>query len=144
MAKTNDYGTVIQTVYQEIEKLFKNTKAWAQSDDKIVQLFAILKEAVYQQVHNVLSPQQTDKSEKELRDILAKYVIGYTDKKKSINFIGSISPIKAKLKQIDKNKKARSEYLARYLELYDDFMALASFRSFKHYCLYFEDPKALS
>lgn len=142
MAKTNDYTKVIQTASHEIEKLFKSTKCWTQNDDKIVQLFAILKEAVYQQVHNVLSPQKTVEAEKELRDILAKYVIGYTDKKKSINFIGSISPLKAKLKQINKNKKAQSEYLARYLELYDDFMALASFRSFKHYCLYFEEVYA--
>ena len=115
MAKTNDYTKVIQTASQEIDKLFKSTKTWAQCDDKIVQLYAILKEEVWQQVHNVLVPQKTDKAEKEIRDILAKYVIGYTDKKKSINFIGSISPLKAKLKQIGKNKKARSEYLARYI-----------------------------
>ena len=62
MAKNNDYTQVIQTVSREIEKLFKNSKSWAQCDDKIVQLFAILKEAVYQQVHNVLSPQKTEKS----------------------------------------------------------------------------------
>ena len=142
MAKTSDYTEVIITVSKEIGKLFKSTKEWVQSDDKIVQLFAILKEAVYQQVHNVLYPQHTANSEKELRDILAKYVIGYTDKKKGINFIGSILPIKSKLKQINKNKKARNEYLAQYLELYDDFMALASFRSFKHYCLYFEEVYA--
>lgn len=143
MAKTNDdYTKVIEICYSEIEKLFKNTKAWAQLDDKIIQLLGLLKSAIYEQVHNVLYPQKTDKSEKELRDILAKYVIGYVDKKKSINFIGCLAPIKAKLVQMQKNKKARNEYLARYLELYDDFMALASFRSFKHYCLYFEEVYA--
>lgn len=138
MAKNNDYTQVIQTVYREIEKLFKSTKVWAQSDDKILQLYAILKEAIYQQVHNVLVPQKTAEGEKRIRDILAKYVIGYTDKKKSVNFIGALSPIRAKLTQISKNKKARSEYLARYLELYDDFMALASFRSLKHFAIYMQ------
>ena len=138
MAKTNDYTAVIQTVYREIEKLFKNSKVWAQSDDKITQLFALLKEAVWQQVHSVLVPQGTQKSEKEICDILAKYVVGYTEKKKGVSFIGALSPIRAKLVQINKSKKARSEYLARYLELYDDFMALASFRSLKHFAIYMQ------
>ena len=138
MAKTNDYTEVIETVYREIDKLFKNTKSWSQCDDKIVQLLAILKEAIWQQIHTVLIPQETDKAEKEIREILAKYVVGYTEKKKHINFIGVLSPIRAKLVQINKNKKARTEYLARYLDLYDDFMALASFRSLKHFALYMQ------
>ena len=138
MAKTNDYTEVIETVYREIDKLFKNAKSWSQSDDKIVQLLSILKEAVWQQVHTVLIPQETDKAEKQIRDILAKYVVGYSDKKKHINFVGVLSPIRAKLVQINKNKKARTEYLARYLDLYDDFMALASFRSLKHFAIYMQ------
>ena len=137
MAKTNDYGEIIQTIYNEIERLFKSSKLWAQEDEIITQLFALLKEAVWQQVHSVLVPQKTEKSEKEIREILAKYVVGYPNKK-GANYIGALSPIRAKLVQIGKNKKARDEYLARYLELYDDFMALASFRSMKHYFLYMQ------
>ena len=137
MAKTNDYGEIIQTIYNEIERLFKSSKLWSQEDEKITQLFALLKEAVWQQVHSVLVPQKTEKSEKEIREILAKYVVGYPNKK-GANYIGALSPIRAKLVQIGKNKKARNEYLARYLELYDDFMALASFRSMKHYFLYMQ------
>lgn len=140
MAKNNDYSIVIQKAYREIEKLFKSQKAWSQCDSKIIEILTILKTAIYEQVHNVLVPQRTEKTEKEVRDILAKYVIG--DKKKDAVFIGVIRPLKAKLVQMDKNKKARREYLDRYLELYDDFMALASFRSFKHYCLYFEEVYA--
>lgn len=138
MAKNNDYKPIIETVYKEIEKLFKNSKLWAKCDDQIVQLYSILKEAIYQQVHNVLIPQKTDSAENEIRDILAKYVVGYPEKKKSVNFIGALDPIKAKLVQINKSKKARNEYLARYLDLYDDFMALASFRSLKHFALYMQ------
>lgn len=137
MAKTNDYGEIIQTIYNEIERLFKSSKLWAQEDEKITQLFALLKEAVWQQVHSVLVPQKTEKSENEIREILAKYVVGYPNKK-GANYIGALSPIRSKLVQIGKNKKARNEYLARYLELYDDFMALASFRSMKHYFLYMQ------
>lgn len=142
MAKAKEYTDVIKAVYKEIERLFRSPKDWGKEDEKIIQLFSILKEAVFEQVHNVLAPQKTASSEKELRDILAKYVIGYTEKKKSVNYIGAISPIRAKLIQLKKNKAARSEYIARYLDLYDDFMALASFRSFKHYCLYFEEVYA--
>lgn len=142
MAKTREYTDVIKAVYKEIERLFKTPKLWDKEDEKIIQLFSILKEAVFEQVHNVLAPQKTAQGEKELRDILAKYVIGYTEKKKGLNYIGAISPIRAKLVQLKKTKSARSEYIARYLDLYDDFMALASFRSFKHYCLYFEEVYA--
>ena len=137
----NDYTQVIQKVAREIDRRFKNKNLWAK-DEELTQLFSIYYTAIYEQVHNVLHPMKTEKSEKELRDILAKYVIGYVDKKKGISFIGSINPIKAKLMQISNNKKTSKELLARYLDLYDNFMALASFRSFKHYCLYFEEVYA--
>ena len=138
MTQTNDYSKVIEVCSREIGKLFASTKAWAQCDEKIIQLFSLLQQAIYQQVHYVLIPQENEKSEKSVRDILAKYVVGYTDKKKGINFIGALSPIKAKLVQIKKSKKTDSEYVARYIELYEDFMALASFRSMKHYFLYMQ------
>lgn len=138
MSKNNDYCEVIKLSFKEIDKLFKNSKTWQKEDYKIITLFSILKEAIWQQVHTVLIPQKTAETEKEIRDILAKYVIGYSDKKKSIHFIGALEPIKAKLVQIEKNKVARNEYLARYLELYDDFMALASFRSLKHFAIYMQ------
>lgn len=86
MAKTREYSDVIKAVYKEIERLFKSPKDWGKEDEKIIQLFTILKEAVFEQVHNVLAPQKTAQGEKELRDILAKYVIGYTEKKKECEF----------------------------------------------------------
>ena len=144
MAKTREYSDVIKAVYKEIERLFKTPKLWDKEDEKIIQLFSILKEAVFEQVHNVFAPQRTASAEKELRDIIAKYVIGYTEKKKGVNFIGAISPIRAKLVQLKKTKAARSEYIARYLDLYDDFMALAAFRSMKHYFLYMQQVFAFT
>lgn len=144
MANVRDYTDVIKAVYKEIEKLFKSPKSWDAEDEKIIQLYSVLKEAVFEQVHSVLVPQKTASSEKELRDILAKYVIGYTDNRKGVNFIGAISPIRAKLVQLKKKKAARSEYIARYLDLYDDFMALAAFRSMKHYFLYMQQVFAFT
>lgn len=136
MAVENDYGAVIKELAKEIDRLFRG-KGW--SDDEVVtQLLAIYRDAIYYQIHNVLVPRKDAKGEKEIRDILGKYVIGYTDKAKKVNYIGAINPIKAKIAQIHKAKKAQQEYMSRYVELYDDFMALASFRSYKHYCIFMQ------
>ena len=137
MAQTNDYSAIIKSVYKEIEKLFKS-KEWSKSDDKIIALMSLMHQAIFEQVHSVLIPQKTEKSEKEIRDILAKYVVGYVDKKKKVNFLGAISLIRAKFSQLQKDKRLKAEYLAQYLDLYDNFMALASFRSMKYYFLYMQ------
>lgn len=135
-AAPNDYSKLIRDLSREIDKLIKGN-GWS-DNDVVTQLFSIYREAIYNQVHANLVPQQTDKSEKQIRDILAKYVIGYTDKAKKVNYTGAIAPIRAKIAQISRGKKVNQEHLARYLELYDDFMALAAFRSMKHYFLYMQ------
>lgn len=129
-----DYGSVIKECAKQINVLFKG-KGWT-DDEKVTRLFDIYHKAIWSQIHNVLIPQKTDKAEKQVRDILAKYVIGCT-KNKTV-YMGAIQPIRAKISQISKSKKTSNEFIARYLELYDDFMALASFRSFKHYCFYMQ------
>ena len=95
MAKTYDCRNFIQTAYSDFVNLFKNTKSWSKNDDKILKVLTYLQRAIRQQVHMVLAPQGTDKAEKEIREILAKYVVGYPEKKKCITFIGVISPISA-------------------------------------------------
>lgn len=129
-----DYGSVIKECAKQIDMLFKG-KGWT-DDEKVTRLFDIYHKAIWSQIHNVLIPQKTDKAEKQVRDILAKYVIGCT-KNKTV-YMGAIQPIRAKISQISKSKKTSNEFIARYIELYDDFMALASFRSFKHFCLYMQ------
>ena len=133
----NDYIKVIYTVQKEVDKLFKSVTEW-KDDEKITQLLRLYHTAIYQQIHNVLVKEKTERAEKEIRDIIAKYVIGYTDKKNNITHIGCLSPIRSKLEQVSRAKSGRKEYIQRYLELYDDFMALASFRSYKHYCIYMQ------
>ena len=132
-----DYITIIHTIQKEIDKRFKNRLLW-NDDEAVTQLFRVYHTAIYQQIHTTLAPQGTEKTEKELREVISKYVIGYTDTKSGITHIGSLSPLRAKLEQVSKAKSSRSEYIQRYLELYDDFMALASFRSYKHYCIYMQ------
>lgn len=130
----NDYKALIQKCANEIALLMKS-KEW-DNDEKITRLFDVLHTAVYTQIHNVLVPQRLASAEKEIRDILAKYVIGCT--KNKIVYIGALQPIRAKLVQLSKKSAINQEFTQRYLELYDKFMALASFRSFKHYCIYMQ------
>ena len=132
----NDYGALIKTLSKQISVLF-NGNEW-KNDEKVSRILSIYHSAIYQQIHSVLAPLKTSKSEKEIRDLIAKHVIGYVDKKNKVTYIGAINPIKAKLAQINKSKNTSSEFIARYLELYDDFMALASFRSYKHYCIFMQ------
>lgn len=135
--KETDYLEAIVSCSKYIDKYF-NGKEW--KDDKLItDMFGMYYQAIYNQIHLVLVPQKSEKAEREICDILAKYVVGYTDGKTKKTYIGSIQPIKAKLHQITAKKIVKDEYIARYYELYDNFMALASFRSFKHFCLYLEE-----
>lgn len=134
---TNDFNGIIKACEKEIRSLFKSQKEW-NDDERITQIFSVYYTAIYKQIHDVLIPQKCETAEKQIRELIAKHVIGYMDKKSKKRFIGSIDPIKAKLSQINKGTKVKTEILARYLDLYDDFMALAAFRSLKHFCLYLE------
>lgn len=137
MKLETDYTPIIKSCEKELNKMFK-TRAWNE-DDKVVRLFTVYYQAIYEQVHTVLAPMKSEEVEKALRDILARNVIGYIDKNVKKTYIGCINPLKAKLKQItQKSKTLKAEYIERYLELYNNFMALAAFRSFKHYCLFMQ------
>lgn len=137
MKLETDYTPIIKSCEKELNKMFK-TRVWNE-DDKVVRLFTVYYQAIYEQVHTVLAPLKSEEGEKALRDILARNVIGYIDKNVKKTYIGCINPLKAKLKQItQKSKTLKAEYIERYLELYNNFMALAAFRSFKHYCLYMQ------
>lgn len=149
MAKITDYGKYIKAIYQELDKRSKNAKLW-NNDDEILQILQEYKNCIYEQIHSILAPIKTKKSEEEIRDIISKYVIGYPDKKKGVVYQGAIDWVDSKLgklkQEIGKVRrltaeqmqkfKLRLEIQERYKELKDDFMALASFRSLKHFALY--------
>lgn len=154
MAQITDYGIFIQSIYKGLEAKAK-TADW-KNDELLIEIFSDYRDCIRAQIHDILVPLGTKESEKEIREILRKYVIGYIDKKKKIVYQGALDWISSKLAQIEKeNKKIkritadqkeyakrRFEIEDRYKELKDDFMALASFRSFKHYCLYLEEVYA--
>lgn len=130
----NNYNALIVECYKQIGICIKG-KEWG-DDEKVTRLFDILHTAIRQQIHSVLVAEGTKKAESEIRDLLAKYVIGCV--KNKVVYVGALTTLRSKLIQLNKNKKTSNEFLARYIELYDNFMALASFRSFKHYCLYMQ------
>lgn len=137
MKLTTDYTPIIKDCERQLKKMFGG-RAWT-DDEKVTRLFTVYYQAIYEQVHTVLAPMKTPEAEKAIRDILARNVIGYVDTNIKKTYIGCINPLKAKLRQItQKNKALRAEYIERYLELYNNFMALAAFRSFKHYCLFMQ------
>ena len=129
-----DYLPTIKECAKQIGVAIRG-KMWS-DDERLIQLFRLYHYAIYEQIHNVLVPKKTDIAEKEIRDILAKYVIGYT--KGKISYLGVLNPLKSKMAQITKARKVNHEYASEYLDLYDDFLALASFRSFEHFALYIE------
>ena len=150
MAQITDYGIYIKSIYKALEAKSKSS-GW-KDDDWLIGTFEDYRDCIRAQIHDVLVPLETPEAEKEIREILGKYVIGYVDKKKRIVYQGALDWISSKLAQIqNENKKIKRisaekmqevkrklEIEKRYEELKDDFMALASFRSLKHYFLYMQ------
>ena len=151
MGQILDYGIYIKSIYKELEQRIK-TSQW-QDDEWLIETFETYRDCIKSQIHDILVPIGTRESENEIREIISKYVIGYVDKKKKIIYQGALDWISNKIVKIEnENKKIKrmtaeqKEYIKRrfeiedrYKELKDDFMALASFRSYKHYCFYMQD-----
>lgn len=131
--------------YKEVIKLYENaisrfikSSEW-NDDEKITRVLRNYHEALYAQIHFVLAADKDGKNEKEIREIITKNVIGSVEKKTKKANIGVLTPIIAKIEQLTKrSKKLKEQFLARYLDLYNDFLALAAFRSFKHFALCIE------
>jgi hypothetical protein len=146
----NNHNNIIKTIYNELKRRIKG-KDW-NDDISILKLFQIYYDTIYDQIHNVLVPLGTKNSENEIRDIIAKYIIGYSNQKTKEKYIGALEFIETKVALYDKmfskpknfsgakfdELKEKMEIKARYEDLKDNFLALASFRSFKHFCLYMQ------
>ena len=76
----NDYSRLISECEKQISIIF-NGLEW-KNDEKVTRLLDIYYTAIWQQIHNVLVNQKTNSAEKQIRDILARNVIGFVDKKK--------------------------------------------------------------
>ena len=105
----------------------KRIKYTLENDNAVLSLLELLYSTCESQIYEYLTPQKTDESEKEIREIIKNIII-------------NVLPILVK-----KNKqylKAKSEaglkYATKYFKLYDDFYALCSYRSLEMFAKYME------
>ena len=119
-----DYGEVIAKTNEALFDLMGNKKKW-DNDDVVWQLYQLLYEAYWQEIHKILVPMEDEKRiRKYVKEVICKH----------------LDPLYSKILRHSR-KDGSQEYLAKYLQLYDDFYALAAFRSLKHYALYLEFDK---
>lgn len=129
---------VIETVYRQLCELQKKASLW--DDNKaVVELYSIMATAIHSEVHGNLMAVKSKENETQVRNLIRRYVIGGKDKQKV--WLGAIPCIENKIAVLSARRKKDYEAIKQYLDLLDDFMALASFRSFKHFCLYMEKDK---
>ena len=130
----DNYANTINICNKELNKRL-NKKALWDDDETVSQLFDILYTAYWQQIHKVLVPQENKTAEAEIRSHIRCIISNH------------LLPLYAKVEKLSKITKKSPEntkLLNKYMELYDNFYALAAFRSLKHFALYMEfdtDPK---
>jgi intein/homing endonuclease len=130
----DNYANTINICNKELNKRL-NKKALWDDDETVSQLFDILYTAYWQQIHKVLVPQENKTAEAEIRSHIRCIISNH------------LLPLYAKVEKLSKIAKKSPEntkLLNKYMELYDNFYALAAFRSLKHFALYMEfdtDPK---
>lgn len=125
MAKCSDLTESIIVIRKKLSDVAKNAKL-KKEHDKVLGLLELCYSIYYNQIHSFLVPQNDDESEKQIRKLVGDTV-------SIISFIE---------KQILMAQKDRNvEVITKYLKIYDDFYALAAFRSLKHFVLYMEFDK---
>lgn len=130
------YNNIIELTYKEIWKMSRSLEL-GKNKEKTLSLLKIIKEALYNQIYLVLLPIKSDSNETKIRELISRYIVGGKDKKGKV-WLGLLSITKALIDRYILSKYKNLEEIQTLLELYDDFMAMASLRSFKHFCLYME------
>lgn len=106
-------------------------------DEVLIQFYEVMSQCLNEVIHRELMLVRNEKNEKDIRLLIGRYVLGFKDNK-GVLWQGAIKPLEVKIQQMMRKRSVDTSLLKRYIEVYDDFMALASFRSFKHFCLYME------
>lgn len=135
MANQTSNVEVIEFAYKSLLQLQKKASLW--NDDKaVIELYDIMANSLNAEIHGHLSLFKSKENEAQIRNLLRRYVIG--GREKNIMWMGAIPCIETKIINLAKQRQKNLEIIQQYLNLHDDFMALASFRSYKHFCLYME------
>jgi hypothetical protein len=151
-----DYGKILRDFTLTLDKFRKGKKEKVNgativydinNDNAIIKLLSAMSEMYRYQIHEYLVPQESVSGEKQIRqyvkdiicDILPIVETKIRVISQKLGTLGRMSPTKRaerqdEIKSLEENRK-------KYLVLLDDFYALASFRSLKHFALYMEFDK---
>ena len=151
-----DYGKILRDFTLTLDKFRKGKKEKVNgttivydinNDNAIIKLLSAMSEMYRYQIHEYLVPQESVSGEKQIRqyvkDIICDIlpivetkirVISNTLAKYGRMSATNRSAVLDDIKSLEENRK-------KYLVLLDDFYALASFRSLKHFALYMEFDK---
>lgn len=151
-----DYGKILRDFTLTLDKFRKGKKENVNgttilydinNDNAIIKLLSAMSEMYRYQIHEFLVPQESVSGEKQIRqyvkDIICDILPIVESKIRVIsNKLGTIGRMSA-TKRAEKQDEIKSleENRKKYLVLLDDFYALASFRSLKHFALYMEFDK---
>ena len=151
-----DYGKILRDFTLTLDKFRKGKKENVNgttifydinNDNAIIKLLSAMSEMYRYQIHEYLVPQESVSGEKQIRqyvkDIICDILPIVESKIRVIsNKLGTIGRMSA-TKRAEKQDEIKSleENRKKYLVLLDDFYALASFRSLKHFALYMEFDK---
>lgn len=156
MASNEDYSKILREFTLTLDKFRKGKeekvngvkiKYDINNDNAIIKLLSAMSEMYRYQIHEFLVPQESVSGEKQIRqyvkDIICDIlpivetkirVISNTLAKYGRMSSTKRSAVLDDIKSLEENRK-------KYLILLDDFYALASFRSLKHFALYMEFDK---
>lgn len=151
-----DYGKILRDFTLTLDKFRKGKKEKVNgstitydinNDNAIIKLLSAMSEMYRYQIHEYLVPQESVSGEKQIRqyvkDIICDILPIVETKIRVIsNKLGTLGRMSA-TKRDEKQDEIKSleENRKKYLVLLDDFYALASFRSLKHFALYMEFDK---
>lgn len=124
MAKYSDLGESIKQINTTLKKARNNRDNW-KNDSLVIELLELAYQTYYSQIHNYLTSLNTESAEKKIR----QYV------KEVITDMLPLCLDKVNGRGIDLQTKAK------YLDIYDNFYALAAFRSLTHFVQYMEFDK---
>ena len=156
MTSNEDYGKILRDFTLTLDKFRKGKKEKVNgkeivydinNDNAIIKLLSAMSEMYRYQIHDFLVPQESVSGEKQIRqyvkdiicDILPIVETKIRVISQKLGTLGRMSPTKRAERQSEIN--SLEENRKKYLVLLDDFYALASFRSLKHFALYMEFDK---
>ena len=156
MSSNEDYSKILRDFTLTLDKFRKGKREKVNgetitydinNDNAIIKLLSAMSEMYRYQIHDFLVPQESVDGEKQIRqyvkDIICDIlpivetkirVISNTLAKYGRMSTTKRSAVLNDIKSLEENRK-------KYLVLLDDFYALASFRSLKHFALYMEFDK---